>query len=314
MPELPEVETIRRGLEGRLTKKRITSVAVKKPKLIRGPVLAFQKALVGQTITAIDRRGKLLAFRLGRNATPLTPAYRQAGWPSPREGRGDIRYLLVHLKMTGQLIYRFGRKTVLGGHGHGMQPDELPNKYSYIIFSFTDGSQLFFNDQRQFGYMRVVNAEEKAAIWQAFGIDPMDRRLYSWERFRAALKKRKTTLKAALLNQAVIAGIGNIYADEICFAAKVKPQRRISTLTEAELKMLYRESLKIIAAAVRARGTTFSNYRDDEGKLGGFRKLLKVYGRGGEACVRPACRQAGVVLKKIRAAGRGTVYCAQCQA
>lgn len=306
MPELPEVETIRRGLEGRLTKKRITSVAVKKPKLIRGPVLAFQKALVGQTITAIERRGKLLAFKLGRNATPLT-------LPSPREGRGEIKYLLVHLKMTGQLIYRLGRRTVLGGHGHGMQPDELPNKYSYIIFSFTDGSQLFFNDQRQFGYMKIVSVEEKEAVWQAFGIDPMDRRLYSWERFRAALTKRKTTLKAVLLNQAVIAGIGNIYADEICFAAKVKPQRRISTLTEAELKALYKASLKIITAAVRARGTTFSDFRDDEGKLGDFRKLLKVYGRGGEACVRPACRQAGVVLKKIRAAGRGTVYCAECQ-
>lgn len=299
MPELPEVETIRRGLEGRLTNKRIANVAIKKARPVRGSPLVFQKALVGQTIMAIERRGKLLAFRLASTPSALTGH-------SP-SGRGS-KYLLVHLKMTGQLIYRFGRKTVLGGHGHGMKPDELPNKYSYIIFLFTDGSQLFFNDQRQFGYMRVVNAEEKEAVWQAFGIDPMDRRLYSWGRFRAALQKRKTTIKAALLNQAVIAGIGNIYADEICFAAKVKPQRRISTLTEAELKMLYKESLKIITAAVRARGTTFSDYRDATGRMGGFHKLLKVYGRGGEACVRD-----GAKLKKIRAAGRGTVYCPQCQ-
>lgn len=288
MPELPEVETIRRGLAGRLTGKKITAVEVKKERLVRGSKATFRKALLGQKIAGIERRGKLLAFRLDPNS--------------------DKKYLLIHLKMTGQLIYRFGSQTVLGGHGEGVQPEELPNKYSYIIFTFADGSKLFFNDRRQFGYMKVASAEEKEAIWQAFGIDPLDRRLYSWERFRQALGGRKTLLKMVLLNQRVIAGIGNIYADEICFAAKVRPQRRISSLREAELKALYKASLKIITAAVRARGTTFSDYRDAAGRMGGFHKLLKVYGRGGAACVRD-----GATLKKIRAAGRGTVYCPICQ-
>lgn len=286
MPELPEVETIRRGLEGRLTGKTITGVQIRKERLIRGPKTTFRTTLLGQTITGIERRGKLLAFRLGAGTA----------------------YLLVHLKMTGQLIYRFGSKTVFGGHGSVLQPHDLPNQYSYIIFTFSDGSTLFFNDQRQFGYMWVVEAPEKETIWQTFGIDPLDRHLYTWENFRAALMRRKATLKAVLLDQTVIAGIGNIYADEICFAAKVKPQRRVATLKEGEIRELYKQSLNIITAAVRARGTTFSDYRDDEGMLGGFRQLLKVYGRGGEPCVRDRTK-----LTKLVVAGRGTVYCRMCQ-
>lgn len=286
MPELPEVETIRRGLARRIKGKRVAAVEVKKARLVRGTVRAFRQVLVGQVVSGVERRGKLLAFKLGA-------------------GR---QYLIGHLKMTGQLIYRGDGRVVAGGHGGGEQIKELPNKYSHIIFTFKDGSQLFFNDQRQFGYMQIVSAKQKEATWQTFGIDPLDRHLYTFGKFRAALMRRKTMLKAALLDQTVIAGIGNIYADEICFAAKVKPQRRINTLTEAERKVLYRVSLRVMTAAVRARGTTFSDYRDDEGRLGGFRKLLKVYGRGGEACRR--CR---VRLKKIRVAGRGTVYCEKCQ-
>lgn len=287
MPELPEVETIRRGLEARILNVPISHVEIRKEKMVRGEHTAFKKSLLKNSFSTIDRRGKLLALAIGRTGN----------------------HLLIHLKMTGQLIYKQGHDLVMGGHSWPrVQEDELPNKYSHIILTFKDGSKLFFNDQRQFGYMDTVNDIQKNAIWETYGVEPLGKD-FTWTAFQTIMQKRKLVLKAALLNQQIFAGIGNIYADEICFEAKVRPDRLLPTLSEAEQKMLYKSCRHILEKAVKHRGTTFSDYVDSEGKSGGFARMLKVYGRAKQPCLR--CKTDVITKKTV--AGRGTHFCVTCQ-
>jgi len=209
--------------------------------------------------------------------------------------------------MTGQLIYQKKNKITAGGHGE-LDNKKLPNKFSHIIFTFSDNSQLFFNDMRQFGYMKIVDEKELDKILNQFGIEPLDKD-FNLKTFKKVLQNRKTNIKQLLLNQKLIAGIGNIYADEICFYAKVKPSRKVLTLNEAEIKKLYQGSKQILKTAIKKRGTTFNNYRDADGKQGSFVSFLKVYGRAGELCKR--CKNGKI--KKIKQGGRGTHYCPDCQ-
>lgn len=285
MPELPEVETIRRGLSEQILLKPVSKVQVLKKNLVKNPLKVLERTLVGNKFIAIDRIGKLLVWQLES---------------------GDL-FLLVHLKMTGQLIYTLEDEIVAGGHNLPLV-NNLPNKYSHIIVSFTDGSRLYFNDLRQFGYWSLVNENTKNKIFKKFGIEPGQAN-FTWSNFQQVLDKRKSPIKSVLLNQQLIAGIGNIYADEICFQAKVLPTRQTNTLTLTEQKKLYQASKLIIAKAIKYRGTTFSDYRDSQGQSGNFVKYLKVYGRQNLLCLR--CRQAKI--KKIKASGRGTHYCPNCQ-
>ena len=285
MPELPEVETIRRDLQRKIVGKKIVQIKVRKPKIIKGSKPAFIKSLTGNSFAKIKRRGKLLIFKLKK---------------------GD-RYLLIHLKMTGQLIYQACGKVTAGGHGWP-KVDELPNKYSHIIFTFADKSQLFFNDLRQFGYMRLVDEGELQEVRQQFGIEPLTKG-FTWTNFRQAVTGKKTNIKAVLLNQGVIAGIGNIYADEICWRAGVQPSRAVGGLSQAELRKIFNSCNVILKQAIKYRGTTFNDYVDADGKKGNFVSRLKVYQRAGEKCQR--CQQAEI--KKIKIAGRGTHYCPRCQ-
>jgi len=285
MPELPEVETIRRGLSRAIVNKKISGIEVKKDTMVRGAARTFVRRLKGQRFSRISRRGKLLILHIA----------------------GHGAYLLVHLKMTGQLIYRQGKKQVAGGHPWPPLGEELPNKYSHIIFTFSDRSKLFFNDVRQFGYMQIVNDKELAKILDSYGPEPLQSN-FSWPIFTARFRPKKTIVKAALLNQQVVAGIGNIYADEICWHAHVLPQRRVSSLSAAEIKALYRSIPKVLAQAVKHKGTTFSDYRDADGKQGNYVRLLKVYGRGGLKC-----KKCSAQISKIKVAGRGTHFCLRCQ-
>ncbi|MEX1997293.1 MAG: bifunctional DNA-formamidopyrimidine glycosylase/DNA-(apurinic or apyrimidinic site) lyase [Candidatus Andersenbacteria bacterium] len=285
MPELPEVETIRQDLRAVLRKKKITAVTVRKPRMVVGSPRKLVVTLRGNTITEIDRRAKLLIFHLQR---------------------GD-HFLLLHLKMTGQLIYRSPRTTIAGGHGWPPVGPDLPNKYSHLIITFADRGQLFFNDLRQFGYVELVTREHKEMITKTYGIEPLTPE-FTWPAFREAVRPRTAPLKQVLLNQAVIAGLGNIYVDEVCFYAKVRPQRRAHRLTHAELKQLYRGCNHIIQQAIKHRGTTFSDYRDTQGRRGNYWRRLKVYGRAGKPC-----RRCATALQKTMVAGRGTTYCPQCQ-
>lgn len=289
MPELPEVETIRRDLQAALLNKPILKVDVRKPKLIKGSITRFRRQVEGHHFVRVERRGKLLIFTLDQ---PLI-------------------YLLVHLKMTGQLIYVDGESTIAGGHNPTKieQILELPNRYSHVIFHFGDGSNLYFNDLRQFGYLQIVDQAGRELAERKFGPEPLSSAftLAVWQ----GLVRRypRSSVKKLLLNQMAIAGIGNIYADEICFRAKIKPDRLVGAINLEEVRAIYESVKPILRLAIKNRGTTFNNYRDARGRKGNFVKLLAVYGRKGERCQN--CQRGEIV--KIRHSGRGTHYCPNCQ-
>ncbi|MFH1354482.1 MAG: bifunctional DNA-formamidopyrimidine glycosylase/DNA-(apurinic or apyrimidinic site) lyase [bacterium] len=289
MPELPEVETIRRDLNRVLKGKKITRVEVRKAKMVRGSVRAFERELRGRHVEFLRRRGKLLIVGL----------------------RGTDRYLLVHLKMTGQLIYRDGAGQVAGGHGYPLV-EELPNKYSHVIFYFAGGGKLYFNDMRQFGYMKIVDEKGLAGVLSKFGMEPLAR-AFTREFLTQVLRGRKTAVKNVLLDQSKIAGLGNIYADEVCFAAGIRPTRQAQRVTQKEAARLHCAIGKVLRQAVKERGTTFGSYRDGLGGEGNFVRRLKVYQRTGKKCWRPGCRQAGVTIKRVAVGGRSTHYCHKCQ-
>lgn len=286
MPELPEVETIRLGLRRFLLRKQIVAVELKQVKVIRGDLVELHQALHGAQFSDITRRGKLLIFHLAKKKL----------------------YVLIHLKMTGQLIYEKGKTKVAGGHSFPSLTDPLPNKYSHLVITFADGGKLFFNDMRRFGYVELAGPERLAKVLATYGPEPLENG-FTFAVFAKALGRRAISIKAVLLNQSVLAGIGNIYADESCFQAGIKPGRRVNSLTKNEKRALWLAIKKILKKALKYGGTTFSEYRDAEGKPGNFTRLLKVYGRGGKLCLK--CRTTKLTKKKI--ASRGTVWCATCQ-
>ena len=292
MPELPEVETIRRDLTAHLLGKKISSITVLNPKTVSSNPDDFIKSLSGSFFIDILRRGKLLIFKLKKPNT----------------------YLLIHLKMTGQLIYLAKDSQVSGGHSlssHSFEKavgGELPNKYTRVIISFSDKSNLFFNDLRKFGYMKLVNqAELDAFIFKNYGPEPLDNNFILSD-FITTLKKRHRNIKSVLLDQKIVAGLGNIYVDEVLFAAGVRPMRLASELNKGEVTKIFQVIPKILTLSIKHRGTTFSNYVDSKGKRGNFSSLLQVYGRGKEKCLK--CSSA---IIKTKIAGRGTHYCPHCQ-
>lgn len=292
MPELPEVETVRQDLKTHLLNKKIKEVIVLNSKTVGSDPESFIKNLAGTFFIDILRRGKLLIFKLKKPDT----------------------YLLTHLKMTGQLIYLFSNEVTVGGHSLSSHSYEkavggnLPNKHTRVIISFSDKSRLFFNDLRKFGYMKLVNQEQlDAFILKNYGPEPLTSD-FILDDFVAKLKRRHRNIKAVLLDQKIVAGLGNIYVDEVLFAAGVKPMRIASSLTKIEITKVHKEIKRILKLAVTYRGTTFSNYVDSKGKRGNFSRLLKVYGRGKEKCLK--CSSS---IIKIKIAGRGTHYCNNCQ-
>ncbi len=300
MPELPEVETIRNDLRKKILNKKIVQLEIRQGKAVNFENKFFVSALRGNTFAEIDRRGKLMIFRLSKKF------YSPLG-----RGRGGFGSILVHLKMTGQLIYekKIGNKVevVAGGHKLIEKDFDLPNKHTQVIFTFDDGGELFFNDLRRFGYMKLATDDEVEKVLSAFGIEPLTKN-FTYENFLAALGARKVTIKVALLDQKRIAGIGNIYADEVCFCAKVLPMRQVLTLTAAEKKKIFACIPEILKMAIKHRGTTFKDYLDSECKKGNYADFLQVFDREGEKCGR-----CGGIVKKIKSNGRGTHFCPRCQ-
>lgn len=286
MPELPEVETVRRDLEQVLLGVPIIKIEALHPKTIR-PLTAAQltKKLHGHSIKAIARIGKLLILELN----------------------GIDEVILVHLKMTGQLIYQAGAKIMVGGHSLAQPVTDLPSKHTRLMVTFKGGAQLFFNDLRLFGYWKIVNRAELDKIKSGYGIEPLTAN-FTWPNFKQVLAGRKTLVKAVLLNQTIISGLGNIYVDEALWRAKVLPSRRVNTLSEAELKKLWQACHDVIELGVKHRGTTFNHFVDGHGQKGGFLKFLEVYGKKGQPCSR-----CGTSIKKVSLAGRGTHFCPKCQ-
>jgi formamidopyrimidine-DNA glycosylase len=287
MPELPEVETVARGLRKYVVGKTIVDLKVFEKKKFKGTAAEIKKFVLNKKIIGVDRKAKWLVINLN-------------------SGYGFV----IHLKMTGQLLYQDKQPKFLGGHTMGKEQTTLPNPHTRVQFKLKGGSQLFFNDMRKFGYVELYSSAdiEHYFVSKQLGIEPIQK-TYTLEYFNNALKRRKSTsLKAVLLNQQAIAGIGNIYADDICWQAQVKPMRRVNTLTSSERKAIFEASRAILKEAIQQGGTSFSHYYRVDGKTGSYWERRKVYDRDGEPCHR--CK---TIIKKTRCAGRGTHYCPNCQ-
>lgn len=286
MPELPEVETVRAGLQRLVVGRHIESVDYDTPKSFPntpGDVVAF---MVGSTISAVRRRAKVLMIDLNTGYS-----------------------LVIHLKMTGQMVYvgdqRFG-----AGHPNDSLIGQLPDKSTRVAIDFTDGSHLFFNDQRKFGWMRLLPTVEVPNIdfMQKVGPEPLSLEFTPTILFDRLQRRKNTTIKAALLDQTVLAGIGNIYADESLWGAKIHPSTRVSGLTQKQITVLHQELQFVLNLAIEKGGSSDKNYVNAEGKKGSYIDFARVFRREGLSC--PRC---GATIEKSRVAGRGTHTCPTCQ-
>ncbi len=286
MPELPEVETIRRGLADRLSGRMVDGIEIFREKQFSGD----QSQLLGQTIISVERLGKLIVM-------PLTN-----GWA-----------VAIHLKMTGQLLWKAakGGEQVMGGHPEATYISELPNKYTRLIFQFDDGSKLFFNDLRSFGYVHVLSPEEQSQhkFMQSLGPEPLSLG-FTDQYLQERLKKRpSTTIKAFLLDQTNIAGIGNIYADESLFRAAILPTRKAGSLTAGEGRNLVDCIQETLEIALMHGGSTEKDYLNSVGEKGTYLQVAQVYRKTGQDC--PRCHEGVITRSKV--AGRSTHYCPECQ-
>jgi len=283
MPELPEVETIKNDLKKVILDKKIILVDVKDKKAVKSVFADFLKVLSGNEFEDILRVGKLLAFKLKRN-----------------------EYLLIHLKMTGQLIFCDKKKCIAGGHNFPAAENN-PTKFTRAVFKFANKSELYFNDMRRFGYLKIVDDDNFKKIKKAYGVEPISKE-FDLKNFKKTIQGKKKNIKAVLMDQSLIAGIGNIYADEVLFEAGIMPTRPAGRLSEKEQKEIFKAIKIILKRAIKHRGTTFSDYLDAKGEKGNFTRFLRVYGRAGKKCYK--CRG---IVKKIKIGGRGTSFCPKCQ-
>jgi len=270
MPELPEVETIKRQLNKKIKNKKIKKVEVCLAKLIKYPLAKFKKLIIGSEIKSINRRAKLLIIELSSNY-----------------------YLVIHLKLTGQLIFN----------------GEI-NKHTHLIYYFTDKSYLIHNDLRRFGFIKVFSKEELVKYFEKekFGPEPLDKK-FTLELFKELLNKRgNSRIKPLLMDPKFVAGIGNIYSDEILFSARVLPTRIVKTLKPIEVKKIYQEIKRILILAIKKRGSSNRDYFDANGQKGNFVPLIKVYQRAGQSC-----HKCKTKIKKIKIGNRSAHYCPKCQ-
>ena len=276
MPELPEVETIRRGLEREVVGKRVKTVQVTGTRTIRRQTKkVFISKLEGAKINGVERRGKYLLLKLDT---------------------GDI--LVIHLRMSGQLLRAQAKDAVV--------------KHTHMVMTFTQGGQLRFVDPRTFGELFVTTPDELTSDVTELadlGMDPVDEP-QSWVKFREQLLGRTTKLKPLLMDQSFLAGVGNIYSDEILWEAGLRHDRTPQSLSTMEIRRLYRAIVEVLHEAVKHRGSTLSDeqYVDLHGKPGEFQLLHQAYAREGEACRR--CRSP---IAREKVGQRSTFYCPNCQ-
>ena len=315
MPELPEVETVRRGLANLIVGRMVRSAfAIDSPKSFPNAPSDVQSFLVGAEITDIRRRAKVLLIDLSSGYT-----------------------LVVHLKMTGQLVFvgknvedrkwkiangnllnsksqslrakdevRFG-----AGHPNDSLIGELPDRSTRVVIEFTDATNLYFNDQRKFGWMKLYPTIEVPEIdfMKRVGPEPLTDEFTSDILYQRLQRRKGTTIKAALLDQSVLAGIGNIYADEALWGARIHPATRVRDLPPTIYQLLTTEIKYVLELAIEKGGSTDKNYVNAEGKRGSYIDFARVFRREGLACP----RHPDVIIQKIRVAGRGTHICGVCQ-
>lgn len=287
MPELPEVETVRRGLAELIPGKVVQAAYdIESPKSFPNASNDVARFLIDATITDVRRRAKVLIVEL------------------------STRYsLVIHLKMTGQLVFR-GDTRFGAGHPNDSLIGDLPDRSTRAVLEFGDGSSLFFNDQRKFGWMKLMPTIEVPNIdfMKKVGPEPLEAD-FTAEAFADRFKRRaRTNIKAALLDQTVVAGVGNIYADESLWGARLDPHRLVGGLSEEDFTVLHAELRDVMNLAIQKGGSTDKNYVNAEGQRGSYMDFARVFRREGHPC--PRC---GELIVKIKWAGRGTHYCKNCQ-
>jgi formamidopyrimidine-DNA glycosylase len=282
MPELPEVETIRRRLAELVVGKTISQVEVLRSRSFQGE----SAKLIGQKIVAVNRRAKILQLKLANDLT-----------------------ILVHLKMTGQLILvQADGNRVGGGHPTADWTQTLPSSHTRVLITFEDGDKLFFNDQRVFGWLKIADGPEVVRELAKYGPDINDPRLTVTE-FGQKLAKTRMPIKLALLNSALVAGLGNIYVCDALNLAEISPIRPANSLSQSEIKRLFKAAQHVIERGIALNGTTFDGkYVDVSGFAGHYQDEAMVYDRENQTC-----KNCGSLIQKIRLGGRGTYFCAVCQ-
>jgi formamidopyrimidine-DNA glycosylase len=287
MPELPEVETVRLGLSELLPGRTIANVQHDTPKSFPNAPADVQAFLIGATVRAVKRRAKVLMIELDSEYT-----------------------LVIHLKMTGQLVFvspdtRFG-----AGHPTDSLVHDLPDKSTRVTLAFQDGAQLYFNDQRKFGWVKLMPTAEVMNIdfMQRVGPEPLGADFTAKQLTQRLRRRKNTSIKAALLDQTVVAGIGNIYADESLWGAKIHPATRVKDVPNQQLHTLFTEVQYVLNLAIQQGGSSNHTYVNAEGKKGSYMHFARVFRREKLPC--PRC---GTTIEKLRVAGRGTHICPYCQ-
>jgi len=270
VPELPEVETVKRKLNKRLQNKKIMKVEVFHNNVFaKQDIEKIKEMIKNQTIHQIKRRGKWLLFEL------------------------DKYYLLSHLRMEGKYLYKDFK--------------EAQNKHELVIFNIDNEFELRYQDTRKFGKMYLVEKSKEITPLKELGLEPWDKNLTK-EYLKEKLKTKNRPIKASLLDQSIIAGIGNIYADEILFLSNINPERKSNSIKDKELQQIIENTKKVLENAIEEGGTTIRSYTSEEGVHGNFQNNLNVHQRKGEKC--PIC--STTIIKKV-VSQRGTYYCPKCQ-
>jgi len=287
MPELPEVETIARKLQGVLPGKVVERVTKLHQKTFQGDESLF----LGQTITQVTRRAKIIQIKFANELS-----------------------LLIHLKMTGQFIYLDEKVRLGGGHPTADWVLDLPSKHTRVFFTFTDGSRLFFNDQRLFGWIKVVTPAEVAKIHAELAPDVIEAAVTPEYLFNK-LQRRGQAVKLLIMDTTIMCGLGNIYACDALNLAKIHPERPGKSLNLAEVTTLLEAAKQVLNKGIELGGTTFDGkYVDIDGMAGSYQSVVRVYGREGKECLNFQgeihCQGE---IKKSRLGGRGTYYCSVCQ-
>lgn len=291
MPELPEIETIKSGLQKKIIGLTINKIEVRSSKSFVGK----SDDVKNKEILKVWRRAKMLGIDIEGKMT-----------------------LLFHLKMTGQLIYDDDQRPAspagrfIGGHPTPDMRDQMPNNHTRVIFEFSDKSRLYFNDQRRFGWVKLIKNNELKTInnrlFVKLGPEPLEKE-FSWKLLKQNLLKHKSmAVKIAIMDQVVVSGVGNIYANEACFDAKIDPKTKVSHLKDEQFKKLYDGIIKSLRDGIKHGGSSRAHFVDSEGRKGYFLDYAFVYGRD-----KKPCKVCKTEIKKITLGGRGTYFCEKCQ-
>ncbi len=280
MPELPEVETIRLGLEKYLIGHTIEDVDVRLPRIFSGD----EKKIIGGKVIAARRFGKGLLIDLNNNYS-----------------------IAVHVKMTGQLLYKDAKETERT-KARKVNIDNLPDVYTHVVFSLDKGSSLYFRDMRQFGWVKVLPTKDVSELpfFKSLGPEPF--KDLTLEKFKAAISKNKTNIKVLLMDQKKISGIGNIYANDALFVAGIDPRRYSASLTEKEKEKVFKAIELVLKKGLEVGGASEWSYVDVLGGAGNYQNFFQVYGKKGKPC-----KDCGTIVEKITLGGRGTFFCPKCQ-